>query len=214
MFRFALVAGLISCALPVVEAQAPVAPHSIPVPATSQGAREVLAQVRPAVIQIKSFFGSNTAQASHGTGFAVKEGLSSGDPNYSHYVLTTSKLDAWRFAGRLSALTAAPVRMGSSRHVAPYACEDRIVGLTGFDAGLLVCTRRYRKLEGLHDFAVRVTSLNSSKQGFASHLDIYGVEFEPGMWFIRASWWPWSGHHERRAGGRRGSGWPRPRPVA
>jgi S1-C subfamily serine protease len=34
----------------------------------------VLAQVRTAVIQIKSFFGSNTAQTSHGTGFAVKDG--------------------------------------------------------------------------------------------------------------------------------------------
>ena len=420
MFRFALMAGFVLCALPVVEAQAPVAPHTIPMPATSQGAREVLAQVRPAVIQIKSFFGSNTAQASHGTGFAVREGgifvtnyhvvaekvqhpgkyrleyraadgqtgavtvlaidvrhdlalvrasdhapaplklqlspatkgdraysvgfpldvgltitegvsngqvedsfeprihysgainggmsggpglnaagevigvnvsgyrseqlvsflvpaahvqalsqrsvsplsdaglkkdaaaqmrahaadllgaldgamktqavagyklpdkiapfvncsalgspetydpvqmvqircqakaglyvqqgLYSGDLKYSHYILTTSKLDGWRFASRLSSLTLAVGRHGSSRHVAPYACEDRIVGLKGFDAGLLVCSRRYRKLEGLYDFAVRVNSLNGSKRGFASHLDIYGVEFEPGMKFIR-----------------------------
>lgn len=420
MCRFALVAGFVLCALPAVEAQAPVAPHNVPMAATSQGAREVLAQVRPAVIQIKSFFGSNTAQTSHGTGFAVKggglfvtnyhvvaekvqhpgkyrleyraadgqtgavtvlaidvrhdlalvrasdytaaplklqlepatkgeraysvgfpldvgltitegvsngqvedsfeprihysgainggmsggpglnaagevigvnvsgyrseqlvsflvpaahvqalsersgsplsddglkkdaaaqlrahaadllgaldgamrtqavagyslpdkiapfvncsasgspetydpvqmvqircgakaglyvqQGLYSGDIKYSHYVLTTSKLDGWRFAGRLSALTLAVGRHGSPRHVAPYACADRIVGLKGFDAGLLVCTRRYRKIEGLYDFAVRVNSLNSSKRGFASHLDIYGVEFEPGMKFIR-----------------------------
>ena len=42
-------------------------------PATSDNARDVLLRVRPAVIQIKGFFGSNTAQAFHGTGFAVAE---------------------------------------------------------------------------------------------------------------------------------------------
>jgi serine protease Do len=118
-------------------------------------------------------------------GLYVQQGLSSGDLKYAHYVLTTDKLDAWRFSIRLSALTRTIGRFGSSRHVGPYACEDRIVGLRGFDAALLVCTRRYRKLDGLYDFTVRVSSLNGAKQGFASHLDIYGVEFEPGMNFIR-----------------------------
>ena len=76
-------------------------------------------------------------------------------------------------------------RFGLPRHVGPYACQDRIVALKGFDAGLLVCARRYRKFESLYDFTVRISSLNASKQGFASHLDIHGVAFEPGMKFIR-----------------------------
>jgi serine protease Do len=118
-------------------------------------------------------------------GLYVQQGLYSGDLRYSHYILSTDRLDAWRFANRLSALTHAGGRYGSLRHVGPYACDDRIVALTGFDASLLVCTRRYRRLEGLYDFTVRVNSLNGSKQGYASHLDIYGVEFEPGMRFIR-----------------------------
>ena len=50
---------------------------------------------------------------------------------------------------------------------------------------MLVCVRSYRKLAGLYDFTVRVSSLNGSKRGFASHLDMYGLEFEPGMRFIR-----------------------------
>jgi serine protease Do len=118
-------------------------------------------------------------------GIYVQQGLDSGDLKYAHYVLTTEKLDAWRFASRLSGLTSAVGRFGSLQHVGPYACEDSVVGLKGFDAGLLLCTRRYRKFEGLYDFTVRVNSLNGSKQGFVSHLDIYGVEFEPGMKFIR-----------------------------
>ena len=118
-------------------------------------------------------------------GLYVQQGLYSGSLKYAHYGLTTDKLDAWRFANRLSALTAAMGRFGSLRHIGPYACEDRVVGLKGFDANLLVCARRYRKFEGLYDFTVRVSSLNSSRQGYASHLDMYGVEFEPGMRFIR-----------------------------
>jgi hypothetical protein len=129
-------------------------------------------------------------------GLYIQQNLYSSDLRYSHYVLSTDKLDAWRFANRLSALTLAVGNYGSARQVAPYACEDRIVALKGFDAGLLVCARRYRKFEGLYDFTVRVSSLNNSKRGFASHLDIYGVEFEPGMKFIRRyaeamDWKPW-----------------------
>ena len=48
-----------------------------PVPppeAASTAARQVLDRVRPAVIQIKGFFGTNTSQAFHGTGFAVAPG--------------------------------------------------------------------------------------------------------------------------------------------
>jgi hypothetical protein len=37
----------------------------------------------------------------------------------------------------------------------------------------------------LYDFTVRVSSLNSAKRGFASHLDMYGLEFDAGMDFIR-----------------------------
>jgi hypothetical protein len=118
-------------------------------------------------------------------GLYVQQGHYSGDLKFAHYVLTSDTLDSWRFASRLSSLTLTMGRFGLPRHVGPYACQDRIVGLKGFDAGLLVCARRYRKFEGLYDFTVRISSLNASKQGFASHLDIHGVAFEPGMKFIR-----------------------------
>src|SRR5499426_2473010 len=74
MLRSALIAGLVLCCSSSAQAQTRTTPYSPVTPAASQSAREVLAQVRPTVIQIKSFFGSNTAQSSHGTGFAVREG--------------------------------------------------------------------------------------------------------------------------------------------
>lgn len=118
-------------------------------------------------------------------GLYVQQGLYSGDLKYSHFVLTTDKLDAWRFSHRLSELAAATGAYGSRRHVGPFSCQNRNVRLKGFDASVMVCVRGYRKLEGLYDFTVRVSSLNATKRGFASHLDMYGLEFEAGMAFIK-----------------------------
>jgi serine protease Do len=118
-------------------------------------------------------------------GLYLQGGLYGGDLRYTHVVLTTDTLDAWRFAGRLSAASQATGAFGSRRHVAPYACQNRIAALNGFDASVVVCVRGYRRLEGLYDFTVRISSLNGSTRGFASHLDMYGLEFEPGMQFIR-----------------------------
>jgi serine protease Do len=118
-------------------------------------------------------------------GLYVQPGLSTGDLQYSHYVLTTQKLDAWRFARRLSNQSNASGAHGRPRHVGPFVCENRTVTLRGFDAALMVCTRSYRRIEGLYDITVRATSLNDSKRGFASHLDMHGVEFAAGMQFVK-----------------------------
>jgi S1-C subfamily serine protease len=45
-----------------------------PAAAASTAARAILDRARPSVIQIKGFFGTNTAEAFHGTGFAVARG--------------------------------------------------------------------------------------------------------------------------------------------
>ena len=118
-------------------------------------------------------------------GLYVQNGLYSGDLRYSHYVLSTEKLDAWRFAHRLSNLSAASGVAGTRKNVGPFVCKDQTVRLQGFDAGLLVCTRSYRKLEGLYDITVRVVSLNQATRGFASHLDMHGVDFDAGMRFVQ-----------------------------
>lgn len=118
-------------------------------------------------------------------GLLIQRGLSSGDLNYMHIILTTTKLDAWRFANRLSVLTSATGTRGSRQHVGSFACETGVIGLKGFDASVVLCVRGYRKLEGLYDFVVRVSSLNGAKHGFASHLDIFGQEFDAGMTFIQ-----------------------------
>lgn len=118
-------------------------------------------------------------------GLYVQQGLYSGDLRFSHYLLTSEKLGAWRFAHRMASLTSARGGYGSRRHVGPFSCRDSVVALRQFDAKLLVCTRALRNFEGLYDVTVRVVSLNEPTRGFASHLDMYGVEFDAGMEFVR-----------------------------
>lgn len=118
-------------------------------------------------------------------GLYVQEGLYTGDLRYSHFVMTSDKLDAWRFAYRLSKLSQSSGAFGSRKHVGPFACRDNVVKLAGFDAALMVCVRGYRKLEGLYDITVRVTSLNEATRGFVSHLDMYGMQYDAGMHFVR-----------------------------
>ena len=124
-------------------------------------------------------------QCSAKAGLYVQHGLYSGDVRYSHFVLSTDKLDAWRFAQRLGNMSSAAGGYGNRKNVGPFACRNDVVKLKGFDASLLVCARSYRKLDGLYDFTVRVTSLNQSHRGFASHLDMHGMDYDAAMRFVR-----------------------------
>ena len=126
-----------------------------------------------------------TINCSAKAGLYVQHGLYSGDIRFAHYVLTTDKLDAWRFSQKLSGLAAATGGYGSRQHVGPFACNNSVVKLKGFDASLMVCARSYRKLDGLYDFTVRAISLNRPDRGFASHLDMHGMDFDAAMQFIR-----------------------------
>lgn len=126
-----------------------------------------------------------TVKCAAKAGLYVQQGLYTGDLNYAHYVLSTEKLDSWRFARKLSGYASARGAFGSRRHVGPFACEKSVVQLRGFDASLLVCVRSYRRLEGLADITLRVISLNNGVQGFASHLDMYGIEAQAGLAFVR-----------------------------
>ena len=118
-------------------------------------------------------------------GLFLQSGLQSGDLSFSHSVLSTEKLDPWRFTNRLSWNGAGFAASGQRQHVGPFACRDRSVKLNGFDAALTLCTRSYRKLADLYDFILVVKSLNGTQRGFASRLTMTGMEFEPAMAFIQ-----------------------------
>ena len=60
-----------------------------------------------------------------------------------------------------------------------------MVKLRGIDVIMSLCVRSFCSLEGLYDITVRALSLNESKRGVASHLDMHGVDFAGGMQFVK-----------------------------
>ena len=115
----------------------------------------------------------------------VQTGLEVGDIRFQHSVVRTQGLHPLQFVTRVNAIADSYPRSGSSRDVADYACEEALVSLDGFDARVRTCTRQYRLFSGLYDFAVTVTSINSTQSAVVSQLDLRGVGFEPGMQFVR-----------------------------
>lgn len=140
------------------------------------------ASANPTIVQVVQTTRINCAAKA---GLYVEQRQSRGDINYTHIIMTTDKLGTWRFAARLSAAAHPNWINGQRRDVGPFACRQNVVALKGFDANVTVCSRSHRKLTGLYDFTLTVTSLNVAKQGFSSDLTMVGLEYEPGMGFIR-----------------------------
>ena len=124
-------------------------------------------------------------RCSANAGLLIENGLPSGDLQYSYTVLSTKVLGAWRFAKQLSKRTTTNDYHGQRKYVGPYTCQNRIVGLKGFEASLMLCVRSHRKLDGLYDFVMRVVSLNGKNNGFVSNTSLYGAEFKSGMKFLK-----------------------------
>lgn len=128
---------------------------------------------------------TETIQCGAKAGVYVQQGLNTGDFTFTHYVLTGRTLDAWRFARRLGKMAEATGSFGHRRFLGPFTCRDRAITLTGLDAQVMLCVRAHRRFEGLYDFTARIVSLHRPTTGFVSHVDLYGVEFDGGMAFLR-----------------------------
>ena len=116
---------------------------------------------------------------------SVQPGLEVGDIRFMHRVVRAGGLHPLQFARRINTLAKEHPEYGAARNVAPFACDEALVSLDGFDARVRTCARQYRLFAGLYDLAVTVTSVNSSKSAVVSQLDLRGVGFEPGMQFVR-----------------------------
>jgi serine protease Do len=119
----------------------------------------------------------------------IASDLNSGGLSYSHRILHSTRLDAWRFAHQLqeaSTPSTSQFAFGKSRQLAPYACQQDDVVLEGLDANAIVCLRAYRKFEGIYDLKVHVVSKNQSKRGFISTLVLTGVSPETAISFAKS----------------------------
>lgn len=100
-----------------------------------------------------------------------------------HEAYDGSKLGALRFAERYSSSFRNEFMGRDDRQRTAPRCVERQVS-SGSAAGkqtaplplkAVICLRAYKKLEGLHDLAVLVATLDGTQQGVQGRLDAYGI---------------------------------------
>lgn len=108
----------------------------------------------------------------------VSGSLQTGWLDMSHEAYDGEKLGALRFARQYSA-SFRHERLGAADKLrtAPY-CKEQFVDRDGLPLRAVVCLRAYRKLEGLHDLTVLVTTVDASTQGALGRFDARGVSFD------------------------------------
>ncbi len=104
--------------------------------------------------------------------------LQTGWLDMSHEAYDGSKLGALRFARQYSS-SFRNERLGGpdKSRTAPF-CKEQFVDRGGLPLRAVVCLRAYRKLEGLHDVSILVTTVDAAEQGALGRFDARGVSFD------------------------------------
>lgn len=104
--------------------------------------------------------------------------LQTGWLDMSHEAYDGDKLGALRFARQYSR-SFRNERLGGNdkSRTAPY-CKEQFVDRDGLPLRAVVCLRAYRKLEGLHDVSILVTTVDAPTQGALGRFDARGVSFD------------------------------------
>lgn len=107
--------------------------------------------------------------------------LQTGYLNMAHEAYDGDKLGALRFAKQYGA-SFRNENLGRSdrQRTAPHCKEDFVQPADGSGPPLraVVCLRAYRKLTGLHDLSVLVTTVDGTTQGALGRFDARGVSFD------------------------------------
>ena len=103
-----------------------------------------------------------------------------------HEAYDAPRYSALRFARRYSE-SFRNERFASrpSRHKTSAECTERFVERDGLPIRAVVCINAYRKLPGLYDVSVLMTTLNRPRQGVQGRLDANGVSFENGLKLVQ-----------------------------
>ena len=92
------------------------------------------------------------------------------------------KLGALRFARMYSdSMGNERFALRATSRMTAAECSERFIDSDGMAMRAVVCMSAYRKLRGLYDVSVLVTSLNRPTQGVQGRLDAHGVSFDNGL---------------------------------
>jgi S1-C subfamily serine protease len=112
---------------------------------------------------------------------------SSGLVEFEHRLLTSERLNRFRFAALYTAqYRAGGVGLaGREDDVTSFRCRTRNVQNGGLTFKTVLCVRRYRKFEGLYDAVLRAATLGRAHQGLLTTLTLSGVSFENALLLSR-----------------------------
>jgi serine protease Do len=107
----------------------------------------------------------------------VSEHISTGQLTVRHEAYDGSRLGPWRFA-RIYSESFRNERFGhASRDLTGPQCREQYVDRQGLALKAVVCLRAYKKLQGLYDLSVLVTSVDAATEGVQGRFDARGVGF-------------------------------------
>ncbi|MBT9491804.1 MAG: trypsin-like peptidase domain-containing protein [Paucibacter sp.] len=108
----------------------------------------------------------------------VSGAIQTGYLEMSHEVYDGAKLGAIRFAKQYSG-SFRNERLGreDKYRTAPF-CKEDFISRDGLPLRAVVCLRAYRKLPGLHDLSVLVTTVDGATEGALGRFDARGVSFD------------------------------------
>ncbi|MEK6656948.1 MAG: serine protease [Nitrospirota bacterium] len=128
----------------------------------------------------KDLFHTVNHQCSTDDYIYVSSSHRSGVIRFRHRLITTDKLNRFRFYSLYSNLfNEVYVSIhGSEEEVTKYKCETKTVDVKNISFKTTFCVRRYRKLEGLYDAIFKAASLGENNSGLETTLVLSSVSFE------------------------------------
>jgi S1-C subfamily serine protease len=109
-------------------------------------------------------------------------------------VIRNRGLDSFRFAARLADISAKERDVGGDPEtVHPYSCRTSYVKIRGGTVQATLCTRSYKKVEGLQDAILNVVTVDSNQEGLVGRLSLYGFTDDSvkrlGRWYLETIEW-------------------------
>ncbi|MGD8859859.1 MAG: serine protease [Myxococcales bacterium] len=109
----------------------------------------------------------------------ILHGVRSGAIQFSHYLLSSERLNRFRFYSLFSNFfSRSDVPPGNREHFTEFQCNTANVEQSGRPLRSVLCLRAYKKYGGLYDAIFKVATLGEPHSGLESSLTLTGISFD------------------------------------
>ncbi|MBT5230810.1 MAG: trypsin-like peptidase domain-containing protein [Methylococcales bacterium] len=117
----------------------------------------------------------------------LNEDHSTGTVSYKHLLISSDKLDAFKFytlfEAKFSRLLMAVE--GREEDVTNFSCQEKFVVNHGLHLKVVYCARGYKKFFGLYDVVLKAATVDQKKMGLQTALLLTGVSFQNAQQFAK-----------------------------